>query len=108
MRADRVDTGGALPTYFISHGGGPWPWMKDEMPGVYDRLEASLKDVPRQLRAKPRAVLMISGHWEERDFTVMSSPAPPMYYDYGGFPGYDRHGNVLQAAARRQPRRRGC
>ena len=23
-----------LPTYFISHGGGPWPWLKAEMPGV--------------------------------------------------------------------------
>ena len=31
-----------LPTYFMSHGGGPWPWMKDQMRGAYDRLEASL------------------------------------------------------------------
>lgn len=75
-----------LPTYFISHGGGPWPWLKDEMPGVYDKLEASLKDIPRQLGGTPEAVLMISGHWEERDFTVMSSPAPAMVYDYSGFP----------------------
>ena len=20
-----------LPTYFVSHGGGPWPWMKAQM-----------------------------------------------------------------------------
>lgn len=75
-----------LPTYFISHGGGPWPWLKDEMPGVYDKLEASLKDIPSQLGVTPSAVLMISGHWEELDFTVMSSPAPSMVYDYSGFP----------------------
>jgi len=31
---------------------------------------------------------MVSGHWEERDFTVMSSPAPPMVYDYSGFPTF--------------------
>ena len=31
-----------LPTYFMSHGGGPWPWMKDQMRGAYDRLEAPL------------------------------------------------------------------
>lgn len=77
-----------LPTYFISHGGGPWPWLKAQMPGVYDNLEASLKDIPRQLGTTPRAVLMVSGHWEERDFTVMSSPQPQMVYDYSGFPAF--------------------
>lgn len=77
-----------LPTYFISHGGGPWPWLKAQMPGVYDNLEASLRDMPRQLGVTPKAVLVVSGHWEERDFTVMSSPAPPMVYDYSGFPAF--------------------
>jgi aromatic ring-opening dioxygenase catalytic subunit (LigB family) len=33
-------------------------------------------------------VLVVSGHWEEREFTVMSSPAPPMVYDYSGFPAF--------------------
>jgi len=75
-----------LPAYFISHGGGPWPWMKDQMSGAYDRLEAALNDMPRQLGTKPKAVLVISGHWEERNFMVMSSPHPPMIYDYMGFP----------------------
>jgi aromatic ring-opening dioxygenase catalytic subunit (LigB family) len=77
-----------LPTYFISHGGGPWPWMMDEMNGTYDRLEAALKDMPRQIGMTPKVVLVISGHWEERDFTVMSSPNPPMIYDYSGFPDH--------------------
>ena len=77
-----------LPTYFISHGGGPWPWLKDQMPGMFDNLEASLSDMPRQLGTTPKAVLMVSGHWEERDFTVMSAPRPPMLYDYSGFPAF--------------------
>lgn len=77
-----------LPTYFISHGGGPWPWLKAQMPGVYDKLEASLKDMPRQFGTTPKAVLVMSGHWEERDFTVMSGPEPPMIYDYSGFPEF--------------------
>ena len=77
-----------LPTYFISHGGGPWPWLKSQMPGVYDKLEASLADIPRQLDQTPEAILVISGHWEERDFTVMSSSQPPMIYDYSGFPEF--------------------
>lgn len=77
-----------LPTYFISHGGGPWPWLKEQMPGVYENLEAALADIPRQLAATPVAVLVVSGRWEERAFTVMSSPAPPMLYDYSGFPDF--------------------
>jgi len=75
-----------LPTYFISHGGGPWPYMKDQMKGAYDQLAASLQQIPRQLEAMPKAVLMISGHWEERVFTVMAGTKPPMIYDYSGFP----------------------
>lgn len=30
--------------------------------------------------------LVISGHWEEREFAVMSSARPPMIYDYSGLP----------------------
>jgi aromatic ring-opening dioxygenase catalytic subunit (LigB family) len=80
-----------LPTYFISHGGGPWPYMKEQMGGTYDRLEASLADMPSQIGVTPKAVLMVSGHWEERDFTVMASPHPPMVYDYSGFPPHTYH-----------------
>ena len=74
-----------LPTYFISHGGGPWPWMEDRL-GAMKGLAASLADMPRQIGSTPKAVLVISGHWEESAYTVMASPKPPMLYDYGGFP----------------------
>ena len=77
-----------LPTYFISHGGGPWPWLTAEMPGVYDKLADSLRAMPRDLGARPRAVLAVSGHWEEDAFTVMSGAEPPMVYDYSGFPAH--------------------
>ena len=77
-----------LPTYFISHGGGPWPWMQDEMGPLYARLTAALADMPRQIGRQPDAVLMISAHWEEPAFTVMGHPRPPMVYDYGGFPAH--------------------
>jgi aromatic ring-opening dioxygenase catalytic subunit (LigB family) len=81
-------TNSRLPTYFISHGGGPWPWMKKEMGNTYAQLEASLADMPRQIGRKPRAILMVSAHWEEPAFTVQATPKPPMIYDYGGFPAY--------------------
>jgi len=90
----------SLPTFFISHGGGPWPWMKDQMNGAYDRLEASLQAMPRQLAARPKAVLVISGHWEAREFSVMASPAPPMIYDYSGFP---QHTYAIKYAAPGSP-----
>ena len=77
-----------LPSYFISHGGGPWPWMMDQVGPLYARLAADLADMPRQIGRRPDAVLMISAHWEEPAFTVMGHPRPPMIYDYGGFPAH--------------------
>jgi aromatic ring-opening dioxygenase catalytic subunit (LigB family) len=74
-----------LPTYFISHGGGPWPWLPD-WKQMLKNLETSLREMPGQIGEKPKAVLMVSGHWETPDFGVMSSPKPPMVYDYNGFP----------------------
>jgi aromatic ring-opening dioxygenase catalytic subunit (LigB family) len=80
-----------LPVYFISHGGGPWSYMDDPSRAAYAKLEAALAAMPRQIGGKPRAVLMISAHWEESEFTLTSNPKPPMIYDYGGFPDYTYH-----------------
>lgn len=75
-----------MPTYFLSHGGGPWPYLQGPMRARFALLEAALKDIPQQLPEQPRAVLVVSGHWEEINFTVSSSPNPGMVYDYYGFP----------------------
>ncbi|PSL19094.1 DODA-type extradiol aromatic ring-opening family dioxygenase [Shimia abyssi] len=74
-----------LPTYFISHGGGPWPWVP-EMAAEFAPLAEALSLMPHQISQRPKAVLMISGHCEKDDFAVMSSPNPPMVYDYYNFP----------------------
>ncbi len=84
-----------LPTYFISHGGGPWPWMAD-MRASMRVLEAALQDMPRQIGVTPKAILVISGHWEDAAFAVMSNPRPGMLYDYSGFPPHTY--NVVYAA----------
>lgn len=47
-----------LPTYFISHGGGPWPYM-EEMRPMMRVLAESLADMPRQIGVTPKAVLCI-------------------------------------------------
>lgn len=77
-----------FPTYFISHGGGPWPWIVDQMPGDWSRLTESLRVIPVEIGRTPRAVLVISAHWETDEFTVQTNPSPPMLYDYGGFPEF--------------------
>lgn len=76
-----------FPTFFISHGGGPWPWLP-EMRERLAPLEASLAAIPSQLPDVPKAILMISGHWEGPDFAVMGSGHPPMVYDYSNFPPF--------------------
>ncbi|TWI65241.1 aromatic ring-opening dioxygenase catalytic subunit (LigB family) [Pseudoduganella lurida] len=75
-----------LPTYFLSHGGGPWPWLRDQFGAAYDVLDASLRDIPRQVGGKPKAVLVVSSHWETEPFQLSSGTQPGMIYDYGGFP----------------------
>jgi aromatic ring-opening dioxygenase catalytic subunit (LigB family) len=77
-----------FPTFFISHGGGPWPWMADDLRGTYDQLAAALCRLPADAGVRPQAVLMVSAHWEEPEFTVQATLKPPMIYDYGGFPAH--------------------
>lgn len=75
-----------MPVYFISHGGGPWPWLEGDFRRAHNQLEQSLQRLPQELPETPKAILIISGHWEEKDFTIMTNPKPPMIYDYSGFP----------------------
>lgn len=77
-----------LPSYFISHGGGPWPWMA-EMAAPMEALAASLRNIAAEVAAggsAPRAVLCVSGHWEEPVFTAQAAAQPGMVFDYYGFP----------------------
>ena len=76
-----------LPVAYLPHGGGPWPFVdigwniKDA-----DTLAAYLREVPKLTKTPPKALLVISAHWEEHVPTIMTSPQPPMLYDYYGFP----------------------
>jgi aromatic ring-opening dioxygenase catalytic subunit (LigB family) len=80
-----------LPTYFLSHGGGPWPYMKEQNGTRFDKLEASLVDISRQIGARPKAVLVVTAHWEGQHFMLSSGAQPGMIYDYGGFPEHTYH-----------------
>jgi aromatic ring-opening dioxygenase catalytic subunit (LigB family) len=77
-----------MPVVFLPHGGGPWPFVDlgmDDKPG-FDALAGYLRSVAQLPKTKPKALLVISAHWEEAAPTVMTSERPPMLYDYYGFP----------------------
>ncbi|MDP2248160.1 MAG: class III extradiol ring-cleavage dioxygenase [Nitrosomonadales bacterium] len=79
-----------FPTFFLSHGGGPWPYI-DGVRDQYAITKAAFRNLPQTLPSKPKAVLVITGHWEERIFTVSTAEHPPMVYDYHGFPEHTYH-----------------
>ena len=72
----------AAPVLFIPHGGGPLPLLGE--PG-HAALVAFLRQVPEHF-ATPKAVLVISAHWEAAEPTVLGTPSPALYYDYYNFP----------------------
>jgi aromatic ring-opening dioxygenase catalytic subunit (LigB family) len=53
---------------------------------TWDRMAAWLRSIPGSLPATPAALLVVSGHWEAPVPTVTTSAAPPLIYDYSGFP----------------------
>jgi aromatic ring-opening dioxygenase catalytic subunit (LigB family) len=79
-----------MPVYFLSHGGGPWPYV-ESMRQQFAKTEREFKALPDRLSAKPKAVLVITGHWEAEQFTVSTAERPPMVYDYSGFPEHTYH-----------------
>jgi len=76
------------PVIFVPHGGGPWPFVETGFISARDvaTMRAYFVDLPKRLPAPPSALLVVSAHWEEVQPTVMTSPSPPILYDYGGFP----------------------
>lgn len=78
---------GRMPVVYLPHGGGPWPFVDLGMDSQErDNLGRYLGAVSALPTHPPRALLVVSAHWEEAVPTVMTSSKPPMLYDYYGFP----------------------
>lgn len=75
-----------MPTFFLPHGGGPCFFIDWDPADAWDKLAAYLGKIPEIVGQKPKAILMISGHWEEDQIQIQSNAAPEMLYDYYGFP----------------------
>ncbi len=82
-----------LPTLFLAHGGGPCFFMQG---GMFKDMDAEspaanfLRQLPHALSdmPQPTALVVISAHWEgpSDQVAVQSGKAPPLLFDYYGFP----------------------
>lgn len=83
-----MDQSARLPTLFIPHGGGPCFFMDPPpaAPHLWDRMAAYLRGLLETLPQKPKAILMISGHWETKRPTLNVGARPDLLFDYYGFP----------------------
>lgn len=73
------------PTFYLPHGGGPCFFM-DDPAGVWTGMQAFLESIPSRLPERPKAILVVSGHWETEGFALTGSAHPPLLFDYYNFP----------------------
>jgi aromatic ring-opening dioxygenase catalytic subunit (LigB family) len=76
------------PAIFLPHGGGPcffmdWNWGPAD---TWLKTQHFLEGLAATLPATPKAMVVISGHWEEPAFTVGTAAQPRLIFDYSGFP----------------------
>ncbi|AZE06423.1 DODA-type extradiol aromatic ring-opening family dioxygenase [Pseudomonas chlororaphis] len=67
-----------LPSLFISHGS---PMLALEPGASGPALARLAAELPR-----PKAIVLVSAHWESQDLRVSSNPQPQTWHDFGGFP----------------------
>jgi aromatic ring-opening dioxygenase catalytic subunit (LigB family) len=74
-----------LPSLYVPHGGGPC-FFVDDPDGTWKGMGQFLRELPASLPMRPRAILIVSGHWETPGFMLTASPKPKLLFDYYGFP----------------------
>lgn len=78
------------PAIFLPHGGGPcffmeWTWGPAD---TWHATQRFLEGLAATLPAPPKALLVVSGHWEEPAFTASTAANPEPIFDYSGFPAH--------------------
>ncbi|HWK67053.1 MAG TPA: class III extradiol ring-cleavage dioxygenase [Rhizobiaceae bacterium] len=68
----------SMPTLFISHGG-PNIVLDDTPARTY------LQNLPALLPAQPKAIVIMSAHFETEGVAVVTDPNPTTIHDFGGF-----------------------
>jgi 4,5-DOPA dioxygenase extradiol len=72
------ETTETMPLLFVGHGS-PMNAIED------NPFAREMKAVGKQL-PKPKAILMVSAHWETKGTFVTAQDLPPTIHDFGGFP----------------------
>jgi 4,5-DOPA dioxygenase extradiol len=72
-----VPEDGPMPSLYLSHGGGPMPLQDDRW---LEPLHAWARSLPR-----PRAILVVSAHWESAPLSLSAERPGELVYDFGGF-----------------------
>ncbi len=67
-----------LPSLFISHGS---PMLALEPGASGPALARLAAELPR-----PKAIVVVSAHWESQELLVSGNPQPETWHDFGGFP----------------------
>ena len=75
-----------MPTWFVPHGAGPCFFMDWNPPQAWHPMANFLKGLAATLAQPPKAIVMVSAHWQEASFQVSSAAHPALVYDYYGFP----------------------
>ncbi len=60
-----------------------WTWGPAD---TWDKTRQFLEGIAASLPAPPKALLVVSGHWEEQAFTASTAAEPKLIFDYSGFP----------------------
>ena len=67
-----------FPSLYISHGSPMLALEPDASGPALARLAAELP--------KPKAIVIVSAHWESNELLVSGNPRPDTWHDFGGFP----------------------
>lgn len=77
------------PAFYIPHGGGPcffMDWSQIGPKDTWEKMATWLKGIRSTLPESPRALILVSAHWEESEFTLLDHENPSLLFDYSGFP----------------------
>ena len=77
-----------MPTFFIPHGAGPCFFMDWNPADAWDRMRDFLSGIAATLPERPKAIVLVSGHWLESALSVTATARPSLIYDYHGFPAH--------------------
>lgn len=76
------------PSLYIPHGGGPCFFMDWIMGPInsWEKMKHWLTQLGDTIRPEPKAIILISAHWETQPITINNGLHPDLLYDYSGFP----------------------